>query len=108
MYPLYIFDLFPPFPRNNKVFVAMDFGEKFENRWKDVIKPAIESVSINGDKLEPYRADTKKINDSIITEITSGIANCRLFFADLTTTDLIDNGINIKVKLAVKQLGMAM
>lgn len=98
MYPLHIFNLFPPFPRNNKVFVAMDFDDKFRNRWREVIKPAIESVSINGIPLEPYRADTQKINDSIITEITSGIANCRLFFADLTTTDLIDKRTKDKSK----------
>lgn len=89
MYPLNIFNLFPPFPRENKVFVAMDFDEKFERRWKEVIVPAVKDVpidsSINGSKLEPYRVDMKWVSDSIITEIILGIGNCSLFFADLTT-----------------------
>jgi hypothetical protein len=82
MYPLNVFNLFPPFPRNNNVFVAMSFDKKFENRWENVIKPAINEVG-----LKPYRVDQKTISDSIITEIVSGIGNCRLFFADVTTLE---------------------
>lgn len=86
MYPLDVFNLFPPFPRNEKVFVAMSFDKKFDNRWNNVIEPAICEVG-----LEPYRVDKKTISDSIITEIVSGISNCRLFFADLSSFDKLND-----------------
>lgn len=89
MYPLNVFNLFPPFPSNNKVFVAMDFGKKNEKRWKLVIEPAVRAITtdstVNGTKLEPYRVDMRKVSDSIITDITYGISKCILFFADVTT-----------------------
>jgi hypothetical protein len=58
----------------------MSFDTKFDNRWKNVIEPAIKEVG-----LYPYRVDQKTISDSIITEIITGISKCRLFFADVTT-----------------------
>lgn len=86
MYPLNVFNLFPPFPRNNNVFVAMNFDKKSENRWKNVIEPAIQEVG-----LEPFRVDKRVISDSIITEIVSGIANCRLFLADVSSFDNLND-----------------
>ena len=80
MYPLNFFTLFPPFPRENKVFVAMSFDDKFERRWKEVIIPAVQEISDNGTQLEPYRVDMGKGSDSIPTDIISGIGNCFLFF----------------------------
>lgn len=89
MYPLDVFNLFPPFPRNNYVFVAMDFDERFEERWEEVIKPAVRNFpvdgSVNEKQLEPYRVDMSKASESIITEIIYSISNCFLFFADVTT-----------------------
>ncbi len=85
MYPLNLFSLFPPFPRNNKVFVAMSFDRRFDERWKSVIIPAVKRITVDGSNLEPYRVDASKVSDSILTEILTGISNCRLFFADITT-----------------------
>jgi hypothetical protein len=39
----------------------------------------------------PYRVDKKTISDSIITEIVSSIANCRLFFADVSSFDKLND-----------------
>jgi hypothetical protein len=86
MYPLDVFNLFPPFPRNDNAFVAMSFDKKSDNRWENVIEPAIREVG-----LEPYRVDKKTISDSIFTEIVSEIANCRLFFADVTAFGKYDD-----------------
>lgn len=86
MYPLDVLNLFPPFPRNDNVFVAMSFDKKSDNRWNNVIEPAIREVG-----LEPYRVDKKTISDSIITEIVSGISNCSLFFADLSYFDKLND-----------------
>lgn len=85
MYPLNLFTLFPPFPRENKIFVAMDFDSKFDSRWKDIIKPAVENIRHNEISLKPYRVDMGKGSESVLTEILLGISRCQLFFADLTT-----------------------
>lgn len=107
MYPLNFFTLFPPFPRENKVFVAMSFDDKFERRWKEVIIPAVQEISDNGTQLEPYRVDMGKGSDSIPTDIISGIGNCFLFFADLTTIGQINqnairNG-NVMYEIGIAQ-----
>ena len=85
MYPQTYFGLFPPFPRENKVFVAMSFAPQFQARWKAVITPAIRSVMVNGKPLEPHRVDARQISDSVLTEILGGITNDRLIFADVST-----------------------
>lgn len=90
MYPANLFGLFPPFPREEKVFVAMSFDPRFDNRWRDVIAPAIRSVSVNGTPLEPVRVDMRRVSDSILTEILTGITNSRLIFADVTTIGVLD------------------
>lgn len=89
MYPKTYFDLFPPFPRTNRVFVAMSFDTAFDPRWDNVIYPAISSVRINDEPLEPYRVDTRVVSDSILTDIEEGIATSRLVFIDLTTIGYI-------------------
>ena len=85
MYPANYFGLFPPFPREDTVFVAMSFDDRFNTRWSEVIDPGIRSVQVNGKPLEPVRVDARQISESILTEILSGITNCRLFLADVTT-----------------------
>ena len=91
MYPNTFFSLFPPFPRNNKVFVAMSFDKRFDARWENVIKPAIARVAINTDRLEAQRVDARVVSDSILTEILSGIANAKLVFADITMLNKLDD-----------------
>lgn len=85
MYPHHYLSLFPAFPREPKVFVAMSFDSRFDSRWKNVIAPAVRSM-----QLEPIRVDTRKVSDSVITEILNGIANCRFVLADVTTIGKLD------------------
>jgi len=85
MFPRNYFGLFPPFPREDRVFVAMSFDERFQTRWENVIAPSIRDVEINDVPLEPHRLDTRQIGDSILTEILGGITNDRLILADVTT-----------------------
>ena len=80
MYPYHYMGLFPPFPREQTIFVAMNFDSRFDDRWQRVIKPAVRSAG-----LEPKRVDMGQISDSVLTEILRGIANCKLFFADIST-----------------------
>jgi hypothetical protein len=90
MYPSNFYSLFPPFPRENTCFVAMSFAPQFELRWNRVIKPAIEAVLVNGVPLRSVRVDQRTINDSILTEILTGIGQCRVVFADVTSLGRVD------------------
>ncbi len=85
MYPSAFFGLFPPFPREERAFVAMSFDARFDPRWRDVIAPAVRAVLVNEKPLDPHRVDLRKVGDSILTEILDGIARCRVFLADITT-----------------------
>jgi hypothetical protein len=72
----------------NQVFVAMSFAERFDRRFEDVIKPAIEGAPINGLNLKAYRVDISKSGDSILSEIADGIAHSYLVLADVSTIDV--------------------
>lgn len=91
MYPATFFGMFPPFPRSNRVFVAIQFGGKFDTRWEDVLAPAIRSVSAHGESLVPHRADLMMSGDSILTEILDQLSSCRLIVADISTTVTVDS-----------------
>jgi hypothetical protein len=106
MYPANLFGLFPPFPRAEKVFVAMSFDPRFDNRWRDVIAPAIHNVAVNGIRLEPVRVDTRRVSDSILTEILTGITNSRLIFADVTTIGVAD-GRPVRNRNVMYEVGIA-
>lgn len=91
MFPSKYFDLFPPFPRENKVFVAMSFHSMLNKRWESVIAPAIQRIEKNNVPLEPYRVDTKRVSDSILTDILTGISRSLVIFADITSLGKIEN-----------------
>jgi hypothetical protein len=69
----------------SQVFVAMSFAPQYESRFKNVITPAIHSLIVDGRRLEPYRVDISKSGDSILTDISDGIAHCRLVLADVSS-----------------------
>ena len=91
MYPANFFGLFPPFPREKKVFVAMSFDETFQRRWDEVIRPAVSKIKLDGVSLEPVRVDVRRISDSVVTEILQGIAHHLVVFADVTTIGYVDD-----------------
>ncbi len=68
-----------------QVFVAMSIAPRYHDRFDRVIAPAIRSVVVNGQKLEPYRVDISKSGDSILTDISDGIAHAQLVLADVST-----------------------
>lgn len=90
MYPNTYVNLFPPFPRDNRVFVAMSFHPRFDARWQNVLVPAVNRVVVNESRLEPHRVDLRKASDSVLTEILDGIGRCRFFLADITTVGELD------------------
>jgi|RhiMetdeSRZDD1v2_1073273.scaffolds.fasta_scaffold960869_1 hypothetical protein len=106
MFPRNYFGLFPPFPRNNKVFVAMSFDDRFLPRWENVILPAIRNVAVNDAPLEPDRVDARRIGDSILTEILGGVTNDRLILADVTTLGHVD-GRAIRNGNVMYEIGLA-
>lgn len=68
-----------------QIFVAMSFDEKYKSRFDNIIKPAISAISIKGEYLKPYRVDLSKSGDSILTDITDGIAHSQLVLADVSS-----------------------
>ncbi|MEL7591762.1 MAG: hypothetical protein AAGU17_10780, partial [Anaerolineaceae bacterium] len=68
-----------------QIFVAMSFDPIYDNRYTQVIAPAIRRVLLNGVPLLPFRVDTSSSGDSIITSINDGIAHSRLILADIST-----------------------
>jgi len=69
----------------SQVFVAMSFAPQYEARFKEIIAPAIQSIVLEGSRLEPYRVDISKSGDSILTDISDGIAHSRLVLADISS-----------------------
>lgn len=67
-----------------QVFVAMSFDKKYDARYEQVIKPAIESLTVGEQRLSAYRVDTSKTGDSILTDILNGIAHSQLVLADVS------------------------
>lgn len=68
-----------------QVFVAMSFAPQYADRFAQVVDPAIRSVVVDGQRLVPYRVDISKSGDSILTDISDGIAHSRLVLADVST-----------------------
>ena len=68
----------------NTVFVAMSFAAAFSERFNQVFKPAIESVSYEGKALAPVRVDESKSGDSIVTDIVRGISEPRAVLVDVS------------------------
>jgi len=69
----------------------MSFDSRFDARWKNVISPAISQILANDIPLQPYRVDLTSASDSILTEILDHIARCRVFVADITALDQLNN-----------------
>lgn len=95
MYPAHGLALFPPFPHDNRVFVAMSFDGRFEPRWQHVIGRGISDAG-----LEPYRIDIPKTSGSIPAEIIRGIAQSRLVFGDVSLLDGQRNG-NVMYEIGI-------
>lgn len=63
----------------------MSFAPQYETRYREVIEPAIRTIRIGQAALEPYRVDISKSGDSILTDISDGIAHSRLILADISS-----------------------
>ena len=106
MYPNTYLSLFPPFPRDNRVFVAMSFHPRFDARWQDVLVPAVRRVTVGGSALDPHRVDLRKASDSVLTEILEGISRCRFFLADITVIGELD-GRPVRNANVLYEVGLA-
>lgn len=85
MYPQLFLETFWRMEIRPQIFVAMSFDERYQKRFKEVIDPAIRSISVNGISLEPCRVDISKSGDSILTEIIDGIAHSQMVLADVSS-----------------------
>lgn len=106
MYPANFFSLFPAFPRNQRIFVAMSFDSRFDMRWNNVLDPAVRDIQIDGLALEPHRVDLTMSGDSILTEILDQISQCQIFLADITALDVL-NGKSMRNPNVFYEIGLA-
>jgi hypothetical protein len=67
-----------------QVFVAMSFADAYAERFDKIIAPAIAAVPFGTVRLSPYRVDSSKSGDSILTDIVDGSAHSQLVLADDT------------------------
>lgn len=68
-----------------QIFVAMSFAEEYRARYEKVIAPAISALSVNSIPLVPYRVDSSKSGDSILTDIMDGVAHSQIVLADVSS-----------------------
>lgn len=67
------------------IFVAMSFSDQYKKRFNEIIEPAINQITINGERLKADRVDISKSGDSILTDIMDGIAHSQMVLADVST-----------------------
>lgn len=87
MHPRVFLDNFWRNDLRDEVFVAMSFDKKYDSRWADVLVPAIEGEPLCGRSIKAVRVDIRRSGDSILSEITDGIAHAQLILADISVTD---------------------
>jgi hypothetical protein len=85
----------------------MSFHESFQKRWTEVIEKGISAIKRNGKPLEAVRVDTRRISDSVLTEILSGIGTSRLVLADVTTIHYMDGDRPIRNANVMYEVGIA-
>jgi hypothetical protein len=90
-----------------QVFVAMSFHGDYEQRFEQVIKPAITSIRLCDKPLAAYRADNSKTGDSILTDIMDGIAHSQLVLADVSTVDHGQGGFAYRNGNVMYEVGLA-
>ena len=67
-----------------EIFVAMSFAGAYQDRFERVIRPAIEAVQHHGKQLKANRVDLSRTGDSILSDISDGIAHSQLVLADVS------------------------
>ncbi|MGA2769025.1 MAG: hypothetical protein ABSF24_12025 [Candidatus Bathyarchaeia archaeon] len=96
MYPKTYMDLFRSFDRTMEVFVAMPFSSQFEQRWKDIFKPAILSCG-----LKPYRTKERLVSDSIPIDVLEGVGRAKLLLFDISNDEKDRPNPNVMYELGI-------
>jgi len=63
----------------------MSFADVYESRFKEVIEPAITTITYRGRRLRANRVDLSRTGDSILSDIIDGIAHAEMILADVST-----------------------
>ncbi len=85
MYPNAFLETYWGMDLKPQIFVAMSFAPQYDDRFNQVILPAIQGIAINKVKLTAYRVDISKSGDSILTDIMDGIAHSQMIVADISS-----------------------
>lgn len=102
MYPFHYYSHFPPFAHDDTVFVAMSFAPLYEQRYFQVIDPAIRDVG-----LTPRIVRAGTVSDSILTKILEDIGRARLIFADITSSTCAAPDVSFRNENVMYELGIA-
>ena len=89
----------------------MSFDSNFDDRWQNIIIPAIESKKILNLKLRAIRVDIRQSGDSIISEINNGISHSQLVLADISKTATTETEEGVKIhrnENVLFEVGLAM
>ena len=87
----------------------MSFDTRYQKRFEDVIVPAIESLSVNGEQLTACRVDLSRTRDSILTDINDGIAHSALVLADVSSIGVgRDSGVAYRNANVLYEVGVAL
>jgi len=84
----------------------MSFDHRFDPRWERVLRPALASVQVNGEPLEPHRVDVRMSGDSVLTQILEGLSRCRVVVADITSLGVLDGRV-VRNENVFYELGLA-
>lgn len=101
MYPKVHTDIFRSFDRKAEVFVSIPFAKRFDYRWDNIFKPAINECG-----LKPYRLKEKVGGDSIPFEILDGIGRSKLILVDISN-EFQDKNIGFPNSNVMYELGIA-
>lgn len=88
MHPRIFLDNFWRNDIRNEIFVAMSFDSRYDARWEQIFRPAIESITFKDSNLKGVRVDIRKSGDSIISDIIDGIAHAQLVLADISVVSI--------------------
>ena len=87
----------------------MSFDSKYQKRFDDVIVPAVESSTVNGEQLTACRVDLSRTGDSILTDINDGIAHSTLVLADVSSIGVgRDSGNAFRNANVLYEVGVAL
>ncbi len=92
-----------------EIFVAMSLADEYEERFQQIIRPAIEEIRRGNVALRANRVDLSKSGDSILSSIMDGVAHSEMVLADVSTIGRdVKTGTPFRNGNVMYELGLAL